>query len=192
VIYLFRGSAEYQEKNYESAITDLNRGLSFAGDDALRVEFYTLLAESYQGLENYTESEKAFNSALEIDKDNLGVKNNYAYYLSLREKNLKLARRMSLSTIKAEPDNSTYLDTYAWILFKAGKVKQAKKFILSAIEHGGSDNEEILSHSADIHIRLGEYAAAIGYLDRIVGISKAEDALKAQNRIRELHSRMKK
>ena len=64
-----------------------------------------------------------------IDYENLLVRNNYSYYLSLRSKNLERARELSYYTIKVEPDNSTYLDTYGWILFKMGNSKDAIKYI---------------------------------------------------------------
>jgi len=190
VIYLFTGSAYYQKKDYNGAINALNTGMSLTNDNALKLEFYSLLAESYQEIGKYSESENAFKSGLAIDKDNLGIKNNFAYYLSLWEKNLQQARKMSLATIKAEKENSTYLDTYAWILFKMGKTARAKKFIIRAIEAGGNTNDEILSHSAEIHIKAGDYSEALKYLDRIAEMPDEQASLKARERIREVNSLM--
>lgn len=192
LVYLFSGIANYQRKDYPAALRELNRGLSLTDDNSLKLEFYSLLAECYQQEGKYSESESAFKNALLIDKDNIPLKNNYAYYLSLREKDLKYALKMSKSTVKAEPENSTYLDTYAWILFKMGKTQQAKKFILSAIENGGRDNEEILSHSAEIHIQLGLYAEAVKFLEKIISMPDRDQALKAQDRIKEVNSLMRK
>ncbi|HEX2394025.1 MAG TPA: DUF2225 domain-containing protein [Bacteroidales bacterium] len=192
VIYLFTGSAYYQKKDYLNAIRDLNRGLSLTEEKPLKLEFYSLLAECYQETGKYEESELSFKNALLIDKDNTAIKNNYAYYLSLREKYLKQALKMSKTTIEAEPENSTYLDTYAWILFKMGKVSKARKHILKALENGGGENEEILSHSAEIHIKLREYSEAVKYLEKIIAMPDKVQATKAQDRIREINSMLNK
>jgi tetratricopeptide (TPR) repeat protein len=188
LLYLFNGSAHYQKGSWENAINSLTNGLSLTGDTALRVEFYSLLAECYQNIQKYDESENAFNEALKLDRSNLVVKNNYAYYLSLREKNLKLAEKMSLETIKAQPSNSTYLDTYAWILFKQGKYRKAEKYILSAVKQGGND-EDILKHCAEIQIKLGKYAEAIKYLSRIVNMGDSKDTESIKKQINDLQNK---
>lgn len=65
--------------------------------------------------------------------------NNYAYYLSLERKNLDKAEEMSYKTVKAEPQNATYLDTYAWILFEKENYVQARLYIDQAMK---SDEEK--------------------------------------------------
>jgi tetratricopeptide (TPR) repeat protein len=186
--YLFNGTANFQKKAYDDAIVALNKGLILAKDDNLRIEFYSLLAECYQQVERFTDSEKAFKEALSIDNENAGIKNNYAYYLALRNKSLKEAEKLSYSTIKKEPENSTYLDTYAWVLFKSGKYKSAKKFIILALKFSKEDNPEILSHSADILIKLKDYTEAIKYLKKIIEISGSEKEIEVTRRIREIEN----
>jgi Flp pilus assembly protein TadD len=188
VLYLFYGSAKYQKKMFEDAINVLNKGLSLSQDKALKIEFYSLLAESYQGAEQFDKSEESFEAALQLDEGNIGIKNNYAYYLSLREKNLKLARKMSYATIQVEPDNSTYLDTYAWVLFKSGKVKQAKKFILNAVEKGGSNNKEILMHCGEILMELKEYGYALKYFQAVIKYADAGELETLRKRMNEIES----
>ncbi len=68
-----------------------------------------------KGLEE--ESFAAYDSCLQWKDDNVTALNNYAYYMSLKGVELHKAEQMSYKTIKAEPKNGTYLDTYAWILF---------------------------------------------------------------------------
>ena len=63
--------------------------------------------------------------------------NNYAYYLSLVGRDLDKAERMSGKVIERFPNNSTYLDTYAWILFKKGNYTLAKFYMETAIKNGG-------------------------------------------------------
>ena len=79
-------------------------------------DFYALMGDILQQKGNTNEAYAAYDSCLQWKDDNIGCLNNYAYYLSLENKNLSKAEQMSYKTVKAEPKNSTYLDTYAWIL----------------------------------------------------------------------------
>ena len=89
--------------------------------------------------------------------------NNYAYYLSLEGKNLKKAYKMSKKTVEAEPDNATYLDTFAWILHLMDKDLEAKPFFKHAMLYGGKDSAVILEHYAVVLEALGEADAAQVY-----------------------------
>ena len=66
------------------------------------------------------------------DPDNVLVLNNYGYYLSEQEIELEKAKKMSYKTVEKEPNNATYLDTYAWILYKLNDFENAKIYIEKA------------------------------------------------------------
>ena len=89
--------------------------------------------------------------------------NNYAYYLSLEGKNLKKARDMSSKTITSEPDNPTYLDTYAWILHLMGLDIEAKSYFKHAMLYGGKESKTILEHYAIVLEALGEKDLSVYY-----------------------------
>ncbi len=63
---------------------------------------------------------------------------------------------MSRITIEKQPDNPTYLDTYAWILHLMGRDTEAKPYFKHALLYGGKDNSELLSHYAAVLEALGE------------------------------------
>ena len=60
---------------------------------------------------------------------------------------------MSFKTIKAEPKNGTYLDTYAWILFMEERYHEAKIYIDQAIANLDStqNNNTVIEHAGDIY-----------------------------------------
>ena len=78
-------------------------------------------------------------------------------------KSLKKAYAMSKKTIEAEPDNSTYLDTFGWILYLQGKPDQAKSYFKQAMIYGGKDSAVILDHYAEVLYALKEYDMAFIY-----------------------------
>ena len=62
---------------------------------------------------------------------------------------------MSFKTIKAEPKNSTYLDTYAWILYMEGRYAEAQIYIEQAVQNMDEtqDNSVILEHAEKIKLK---------------------------------------
>ena len=95
------------------------------------------------------------------DPGNINVLNNYAYYLSVEGRDLKKAQAMSARTLEAEPLNATYLDTYAWILFKMKKYNEALGYMEKALRYLDRDNPEIYEHYGDVLFMCGEKEKAL-------------------------------
>ena len=74
--------------------------------------------------------------SLKINPSNPTVLNNYSYYLSLRGVDLEKAKEMSFNSNLLEPNNGTFQDTYAWILYKLQQYDEALSWILKAVENG--------------------------------------------------------
>jgi tetratricopeptide (TPR) repeat protein len=91
------------------------------------------------------------------------VLNNYAYYLSVDNRDLDKAEEMSYKTIKAEPNNSTYLDTYAWILFMKGRYTEARTYIDQALKNIDDASGVVKEHCGDIYYMNGDVDEAVKY-----------------------------
>ena len=90
-------------------------------------------------------------------------RNNYAYYLSVERRNLDKAEEMSYKTVKAEPNNATYLDTYAWILFEKGNYAEARLYIDDALKSNTEDSNVIIEHCGDIYYMTGDVEGALKF-----------------------------
>ena len=99
--------------------------------------------------------------ALQIDENNVVVLNNFSYYLSLDNSDLERAEKMISKCIELEPGNATYLDTYAWVLFKRGRYFEAKYIIERAIDNGGTESNVIVEHYGDILYKNGNVSEAL-------------------------------
>jgi len=162
LFYLFNGLSANQIDKSEEATTILKKGLkTIKNNPELELDFYTNLGEAYYNIQGYKQSDYYFELVLKKEPDNLYVINNYSYYLSLREEKLEYAERISKKTIIAEPNNSTYLDTYAWILFKLKRYQDALFYIKSAFENGGAESQVIVEHYGDIQFGIGNVEAAL-------------------------------
>ena len=152
--YFYRGIAEFQLANFPAALVAYKTGLPLIAADQLdlKSDFYAQIADTYFKVEKKDSAFVNYEHALAANPKNILVMNNYAYYLSLGKDELKKAERMSAKTVELEPKNSTYLDTYAWILYQEANFSLAKYYIERAIDNMKKDEESgvILEHYGDI------------------------------------------
>jgi tetratricopeptide (TPR) repeat protein len=112
-----------------------------------------------------------YDSALVYNPDETVSLNNYAYFLSLQGKNLEQALAMSARTLEKEPLNATYLDTYAWILFKLQRYEEALSYLEKALRYIDEDNADIYEHYGDVLYMCGEKEKALENWHRAVQLN---------------------
>jgi tetratricopeptide (TPR) repeat protein len=162
--YFFNGFSNLQLKNYQEALTVLTEGKEFVYDNKLLLsQFYANIGDIQNHLKDHDASDAAYDKSLSLDPSNVSVLNNYSYYLSLRDKNLEKAEEMSKKCNTLAPNNSSYQDTYGWILYKMKKYDDAKVWVGKAIENGGKTNGVLLEHYGDVVYQLGDLEAALKY-----------------------------
>ncbi|MDD3624016.1 MAG: tetratricopeptide repeat protein [Proteiniphilum sp.] len=162
--YFYLGAAHYQQKNYEEALRVFQEGLEHAviENPLLESDFYGQIGDLNYFLGRKEEAFESYEKALQLNPNNLPVLNNYSYYLSLDRRDLDKAEMMSGITVKAEPMNPTYLDTYGWILFEQGSYLMAKIYLEKAVEYSGENpSAEVLEHYGDILNKTGEKEKAV-------------------------------
>jgi tetratricopeptide (TPR) repeat protein len=160
--YYYNGVAYMQLKQYEKAIQPFKDGKQFVFEDTpLAAGFCSNLGEVYNNLKDYEKSDKEFDKALELDPNNAGVLNNYAYYLSLRKESLEKAEKMSKHSLELAPSSVSYIDTYGWILYQEQKYEEAKKYLEKAFERGGNNRSAIVEHYGDVLYKLNDVDKAV-------------------------------
>jgi len=154
VWYFYRGIAQYQLADYKGALMSYKTGLPLitAEQASLKSDFYAQIGDIYYKLQQKDSAFTAYDKSLASNRQNNMVMNNYAYYLSLEKADLKKAERMSAKTVELEPKNSTYLDTYAWILYQEANYSLAKFYIERAIDNLTKEEDPgvVLEHYGDI------------------------------------------
>ena len=155
LFHFFHGFAASMLKKYDEAVPSYRRAIEFLKkekepDRDVELQSYVFLAEACNDQKLYRESDEAFEKALAMAPNNPIILNNYSYYLSLREEKLDLAERYIKRCIAMEPNSSTFLDTYGWVLYKLGRVDEAIIMIEKAMKNGGNDNPEIVDHMCEL------------------------------------------
>ena len=160
---LYMGLAYYQKNEFQLAINAYKDALTIIPKENKPAisEFYGQIGDTYFKMRKVEEAFNAYEEALKYYDKNIGVLNNYAYYLSLLKKELSKAERMSAQTVKMEPDNSTYIDTYAWIFFMQKNYPLAKIYIEQAISKDRTNSPELVDHYGDILYLTGEKEKAL-------------------------------
>jgi len=177
-LYLLNGIAKTQLEKHDEAIKILLQGSKLVVDnDQQLIQFYTNLGDNYNKVKNYPESDKYFDKALDIDPKETFVLNNYAYYLSLRNEKLEKAESMSKLSNELQPNQSSFLDTYGWILFMEAKYSEAKTWLEKAMENGGEASGTILEHYGDVLYKLNDTPKAIEFWNKAKIAGGASDLI---------------
>ncbi|PDP80861.1 tetratricopeptide repeat protein [Prevotella intermedia] len=164
VFYYFEGFAQYMKKENDAALQTFKKGVAQIKPDSdpnIVSDFYAIMGDILheKGLDK--EAFEAYDSCLHWRPENLAALNNYAYYLSLSKNDLKKAEQMSYKTIKKEPANPTFLDTYAWILFLQERYEEANIYIDQAIKNDTTPSGVLFEHAGDIYYHVGKTAEAL-------------------------------
>lgn len=167
--YFYLGASEYMKNDYQSALQSLQKGVGFVNENNPKLlgDFYGQIGDLYYHLEKQDSAFIIYEKALKYDPTNLGVLNNYSYFLSLAKKDLDKAERMSSMAVKADPTNPTYLDTYGWVLFEQGAYTISKIYLENAIKYSEEKKEElsseVLEHYGDVLYKTNEPDKALEY-----------------------------
>ena len=180
--YYYLAVAYNQAEKPDSVISICKRALEHTTADSKKEivsDFYSILGDMYHTQKQMKEAYAAYDSALVYNPSNIGALNNYAYYLSVERRDLDKAEEMSYKTVKAEPNDATYLDTYAWILFEKGNYAEARIYIDNAMKsEGGDKSDVIVEHCGDIYYMTGDVDGALTYWKKALEMGSESKTLK--------------
>ena len=201
-LYVSRGHAQAYVGNNRQAIPDYKRALKYADSDSLRSQIWGYIGDAYHQMgeqaerasaqaKYYRKCFEAYDEALRYNYDNALVLNNYAYFTCEQTddpKRLDRAFGMAARAIEPDENNSTTLDTYAWVLFKLGRLQEARRVMQQAISFDRSESSELFYHYGEILAALGENFMAEVYLRKAIEAGHA-DSEAIEKRIQELKTK---
>lgn len=164
--YFYLAIAYNQAERTDESLAVCQKALEHVNGDSKKEvvsDFYAIIGDAYHTKNQHEEAYAAYDSALVYNPANIGALNNYAYYLSVERRDLDKAEEMSYKTVKADPNNSTYLDTYAWILFEKGNYAEARLYIDDAMKNNTDGSGVIMEHCGDIYYMTGDAEGALKF-----------------------------
>lgn len=191
--YYFMALAYIQQDKDQKAYETCKRGLNeidlSKADEPERnmaSDMYGIIGDMSYTNQNYDEAFSAYEKAITINPDNIQVLNNYAYYLSQQNTQLDHAAEMSLRTLKEEPTNATYLDTYAWILFLQKRYDEAKAYVDLTLQNSKNPDKVLLEHAGDIYLMAGDKEKAVSYWQQAIEAGGNKASLERKIKTRKL------
>lgn len=165
-------SARHEQENFA------NTFISLVTDKTVEIDIRSGLLENLIALNRNLWGEamnfykRIFDTYFQFEPDDISNMNNYAYSMCLIDStDLDYYFSLSGKTIKAEPQNATFLDTYAWIAFLLGKSGVAKEYIDLAIRYSGNIiNVEMYDHAGDIYLKSGLKAQACDFWEKAINV----------------------
>lgn len=179
--YFYLAIAYNQAERTDDALAICQKALKQVKDDSNKgvvSDFYAIIGDAYHTKKQHNDAYAAYDSALVYNPKNIGALNNYAYYLSVERRDLDKAEEMSYKTVKAEPNNATYLDTYAWILFEKGNYAEARLYIDDAMKNDGAKSDVVVEHCGDIYYMTGDVDGALKYWKQSLEMGNKSKTLK--------------
>lgn len=164
--------------------------------DEIVDEYRYILSGVYTDANQINKAAEVLKGLLAKDPNNPTYNNDLGFIWADRGMNLPEAERLIRKAIeedrkqrrkadagagpKVDKDNSSFLDSLGWVLFKAGKPQQAKPHLLEAVKDVRGQHLEIFDHLGDVHFALGEKAEAIAAWKK--GLENATDSKRDRKR----------
>lgn len=186
-LYVTRAGAFYAMDMYPEAVRTLEQAFRYARTDSLRSFLTGLAGDFHQQAGDRKKAYRCYRRALEYDPGNVAVLNNYSYNLSEEGKDLDRALEMAARVMEKEGSNPTYIDTYAWALYKLGRYAEAKEAMLKAVALDATGDKEIFLHYGDILHALGEDFNASIYWRK--ALEKGADKEAVEERLEKLEGK---
>lgn len=189
--YYYEGLALYQLKRPQESIDAFLRGTTTINEDTdpeTASDLYATLGDVYHEEKMNDEAYQAYDEALDFNPDNTMCLNNFAYYLALESKQLDKALDMSKRTVDAHPNDPTFLDTYAWILYKKRQYTMAKINIDQALKSLPDEERDTPSaanyyeHAGDIYYYCKDVKQAVEYWKEALRLSDDQDNINKLNK----------
>ncbi len=158
------GNYEMLDK-WDDAMVYFRRSLENCDSAAYeqRSQAMAAIGDVYHHKENSDSAFIWYEQAIRTNPDNVLALNNFAYYLAEENRDLDRAEQLAEICVAAQPDNDTFLDTYAWIFFRKHDYQRAKEYIDQAIDLEADDPQaDVLHHAGDIYYMSGEPEEALG------------------------------
>lgn len=164
-IYVDLAQVQERSKKYTAAEKSAQKAEEMATAPADKQTAWFMLGAIYERQKKYDLAEQEFQKVLRQNPDNAPVLNYYGYMLADRGVRLDEATSLIQKAVKQEPANGAYLDSLGWAYYKQDKLAEAQEYLHKAVDHD-RDDPTILSHLADVYVKLGETKQAADTLER--------------------------
>ncbi len=160
----------------EAAVAECQALLKeYASADEVHDIRYTL-SQVYSNAKDHAHAEEVLRQVLKDSPDDATAHNDLGYIMADQGKNLEESERLirkaleldrkqkeegKLGGVEGDGETAAYLDSLGWVLFKRGKLEEARKAMEKACSlPGGDDDPVVWDHMGDVYYRVKDTAKA--------------------------------
>jgi tetratricopeptide (TPR) repeat protein len=186
--YAYAAEAFTALGDYENALMMLETGLVYVvTQTSEELGMKLLQADIYDRMGQGDKARDIYEWLLTKHEGHLTLLNNYAYFLANRGQDLDKALGMAIRVIKLHPGDPSYMDTYAWVLFKKGAYTESAQWLTKALDLDG-DNPDILEHYGDCLYFMGDTLQAVAYWQKAQDAGATHERLNRKIREKKYHA----
>lgn len=169
--------ALYRGQHFEQAVREAEKLLQRTNDSRGLRQVHYLLSAIHSARKDYRQSEVHLRRVLEIDPEDATACNDLGYIWADQGKNLEEAERLirkaieldranrrklhgSLDQRPEDGDNAAYVDSLGWVLFRRGRLEEARQALERAVRLMTDDDPVIWDHLGEVYYELGRHDQA--------------------------------
>ena len=203
---LNRISVFTQAERYDQAIAQAQAMLGeFKQPEQIRA-IRDSLHNVYAAKRDFVKAEEQLHLILQADPNDATANNNLGYLWADQGKNLDEAERLIRKaveldreqkrigvavTIEGDGDNAAFVDSLGWVLFRKGRLEEARTWLEKATELArGEDDPTVWDHLGDVYFRLRKIALARVAWQKSLLLYEAEKHRLADEHYKELKHKL--
>jgi tetratricopeptide (TPR) repeat protein len=165
-----------------------------------------LLSNVYSSVKDYVRAEEQLEQVLKIDPNDATANNDLGYLWADQGKRLKEAEELIRRALELDrrqrrparagdpelpPDNAAYLDSLGWVLYRQGRLAEARAELEKAAGLPDGNDPVIWEHLGDTYSRLGQAAQARTAYQRSAQLYEQERRRTADPHYRDVKEKLK-
>lgn len=169
------------------------------------LEIRYLLSNVFSAKRQHDKAEEQLETILKADPDNPTANNDLGYMWADRNKKLPEAealirraldadrrqRRLSRASAEPEADLAAYVDSLGWVLFRRGRIDEARQELERAARLDGGEDPVIFDHLGDVYFRLDQSAQARTAWEKALHLYHKDKHRRMEDRQREVQRKLK-
>lgn len=195
-----------QNGEYERAIKDGEALLQDYVRAGQQRDIRHVLSNVYSTAHQYAKSEEQLRLILESDPNDATACNDLGYIMADQNKNLEEAEKLIRKAIEldlaerkrgkqvgpeGEEANAAFIDSLGWVLFRLGKLDDARAELEKAARlMGGDDDPVVWDHLGDVYSKLNDGAKATAAWQKALSLYEQEKRRKMDDRYTDIKHKL--